>query len=114
MLIVLDTHSSETLYRQIASQLRENILAGRLEDGEKLPTAKALAGSLDVNLHTVLRAYSLLRDEGLIQMRRGRGTQVTAPQARESLSGLAQRLVDEARRQGVSAEEVAKLISELA
>ncbi|MFK8000682.1 MAG: GntR family transcriptional regulator [Polyangiales bacterium] len=114
MLIVLDSKNSEPLYKQIADQLRNGIRDGRAVDGEKLPAAKALAASLEVNLHTVLRAYSILRDEGLIQMRRGRGTTVIAPQkAPTALSVLAQRLVDEASQQGLSAEELVNLIAEL-
>ena len=63
----------------------------------------------------MLRAYSLLRDEGLIQMRRGRGTTVIAPKKeRSALSELAQKLVDEASRQGLSGDEIVNLITELA
>lgn len=115
MLVVLDSQNSDALYKQIADQLRRGVLDGRVVDGEKLPTAKALAVSLGVNLHTVLRAYSLLRDEGLIQMRRGRGTTVIAPKKeRSALSELAQKLVDEASRQGLSGDEIVNLITELA
>lgn len=114
MLIVLDSTNSDALYKQIADQLRKGIGDGRVVDGEKLPTAKTLAASLNVNLHTVLRAYSLLRDEGLIQMRRGRGTTVIAPQKPPTaISALAQKLVDEASQQGLSAEEIVNLIAEL-
>lgn len=114
MLVILDSTNSDALYKQIADQLRAGIGDGRVVDGEKLPTAKTLAASLSVNLHTVLRAYSLLRDEGLIQMRRGRGTTVIAPQKTpNTISRMAQKLVDEASQQGFSAEEIVNLIAEL-
>ncbi len=114
MLLRVDLHSPEPLYRQIAAQVRRQILDGSLPDGEKLPAAKVLATSLGVNLHTVLKAYGCLRDEGLIQMRRGRGTRVSSPEhLSPSLSAMARSLLDEAHRQGVSAEAVSVLLSKL-
>ena len=59
--------------------MRREMAAGRLLRGERLPSAKEAASLLDINLHTVLRAYQTLRDEGLIDLRRGRGAVVTAP-----------------------------------
>ena len=78
MLVRVDPDSAVGLAHQIASQVRGAVAAGRLEPGEKLPPARELAAGLDVNMHTVLRAYSTLRDEGLIDLRRGRGAQIRA------------------------------------
>ena len=78
MLVRVDPDSPVGLADQIASQVRGAVAAGRLEPGAKLPPARELAAGLEVNMHTVLRAYSTLRDEGLIDLRRGRGAQIRA------------------------------------
>ncbi len=78
MLVRVDPDSAVGLADQIASQVRGAVAAGRLEPGAKLPPARELAAGLEVNMHTVLRAYSTLRDEGLIDLRRGRGAQIRA------------------------------------
>ena len=78
-----------------------------------MPAAKELAASLDVNLHTVLRAYQMLRDEGLIELRRGRGAIVIASDLQMSkLTTLADDLVAQAQRLGVSRDELARIILE--
>ncbi len=76
MLLRIDPESAVGLAQQVAGQVRMAIATGELEPGEKLAPARQLAAGLGVNMHTVLRAYSQLRDEGLIELRRGRGAQV--------------------------------------
>ena len=79
MLIRLTPADDAPLHEQIAGAVRQGILDGSLSDGERLPAAKALGASLGVSLHTVLHAYQDLRDQGLIELRRGRGAVVVAP-----------------------------------
>ncbi|WP_432245160.1 GntR family transcriptional regulator [Arthrobacter sp. G.S.26] len=97
MLIRLTPDYASPLHEQIAGAIRQGILEGSLVDGERLPAAKALGESLGVSLHTVLHAYQDLRGQGLIELRRGRGAVVTAPEtaSREH----ATRILDEAARQ---------------
>ncbi len=112
MLWQVDPTSSTPLHVQVAACVRREMAAGRLDRGDRLPSAKEVAAVLDVNLHTVLRAYQSLRDEGLIDLRRGRGAVVSAtdpaPEAR--LRTLVTELVAEARRVGASPTDLARLI----
>lgn len=112
MLIVVNEGSSEPLFRQIAAQVRKAIATGTIGAGERLPAARELAQSLDVNLHTVLRAFNELREEGLIEMRPGRGVTVLGAKQQAALRQSAQALAKEARRQGLTSTEVLKLVKE--
>lgn len=78
MLFRIDPTSDEPLFTQLAGQVRVAVVGGELTPGTRLPSARELAASLDINLHTVLHAYQDLRDEGLIELRRGRGAVVAS------------------------------------
>jgi GntR family transcriptional regulator len=112
MLFHVDPASSAPLHEQVAASVRREMAAGRLVRGERLPSAKEVAGLLDINLHTVLRAYQTLRDEGLIDLRRGRGAVVTAtdPKGQARLQTLVADLVTEARRVGAARADLIQLI----
>jgi DNA-binding transcriptional regulator YhcF (GntR family) len=112
MLLRIDPSATPPLHEQLAAALRRAIAAGEAKPGERLPAARELAGDLDVNMHTVLRAYATLRDEGLLELRRGRGAVVRRDGApdRAALERLAAELAAEARRQGVAAEELHALV----
>ncbi|WP_457101559.1 GntR family transcriptional regulator [Microbacterium sp. P5_E9] len=115
MLLRLDPASDVPLFAQVATSVRADAAAGRLKPGDRLPSARDVAGALGVNLHTVLRAYQELRDEGLVDMRRGRGAVVTdaaAPLAhlRDDVIALTER----ARALGLSPDMLAALVKETA
>jgi GntR family transcriptional regulator len=76
MLIRVDRSAAIPLHDQVAGAVRTAVLSGDAPRGQRLPTARELAGSLGISLHTVLRAYQDLRDEGLIELRRGTGAVV--------------------------------------
>ena len=80
--IEIDPRSPIPLHEQVAAALRRAIAEGEAGPGERLPPARDLAGVLGVNANTVFRALRTLRDEGLLEFRRGRGVTVTgeAPQ----------------------------------
>lgn len=108
----VDPTSSTPLHVQVAACVRREMASGRLARGDRLPSAKEVAAVLDVNLHTVLRAYQSLRDEGLIDLRRGRGAVVSAtdPGGDARLRTLVTELVAEARQLGASPTDLTRLI----
>jgi GntR family transcriptional regulator len=112
MLWQVDPTSSTALHVQVAACVRREMASGRLAKGDRLPSAKEVAAVLDVNLHTVLRAYQSLRDEGLIDLRRGRGAVVSAsdPGGDARLRTLLAELVAEARLVGATPADLTRLI----
>jgi GntR family transcriptional regulator len=113
MFLTVDPTSPLPLFEQLVTGIRGQVIAGSLRAGERLPSARELAESLDVNLHTVLRAYQILRDEGFIDLRRGRGAVIT-DRARDyaELSGLIDRLVVEAKKLELTPGALSALIRE--
>ena len=69
MILRIDQGSQEPLYLQIRNQLVGAIARGELLPGDRLPGVRALASDLGINLHTVNKAYAVLRDEGYLLMR---------------------------------------------
>ena len=111
MLLRLDENNDSPLYSQIASGVRRAILDGDIDEGDRLPPARDLALALDVNMHTVLRAYADLRQERIIEMRRGRGSVVRQDaRSRANLITCAHDLIAEARRQGLNRDELIALL----
>jgi DNA-binding transcriptional regulator YhcF (GntR family) len=115
MLFRVDHESAVSLADQIAVQVRVAIASEELDPGERLPPARELATSLRVNMHTVLRAYQQLRDEGLIEMRQGRGAFVRSDASAVLLrvNELAAQLVAESRKLGLSPGDVHARIDRL-
>ena len=73
MLLEIDHHSGVPIYRQIKDQVREQIMAGRLKEGEQLVSVRELAVQLKVTPVTISKAYSAMEAEGLLERRRGIG-----------------------------------------
>jgi GntR family transcriptional regulator len=83
MLLEIDHHSGIPIYRQIIDQVRRQIMAGQLGEGQQLDSVRELAGRLRVNPMTISKAYTLLEVEGLVERRRGVGLFVARVQDRE-------------------------------
>jgi GntR family transcriptional regulator len=110
----LDHSSPVPLHEQVAAAIRRAIADGEARSGERLPPAKDLAAVLGVNANTVLRALRTLRDEGLVEFRRGRGVSVTATAAaRSPVVTKARELVAVARRYGYPPEDLAEIIQQV-
>lgn len=115
MLIKVDHASDVPLHAQITAAIRSSIARGQVPEGQKLPAARTLAESLGVNMHTVLRAYAQLKDEGVVHMRRGTGAVVREGGRRLAgrLERMAERLVAYARDQGLSRDDLVALIQRM-
>jgi len=111
--IKINREESLDLYEQVAAEIRRAIADGEAKPGERLPPARDLAAILEVNRNTVLRALRQLRDEGLLEFRRGRGITVSASPGQSALQISAQELVELARKQGYRREELVELIESL-
>jgi GntR family transcriptional regulator len=101
------------LHDQVAAELRKAIANGEAARGERLPPARDLAAVLNVNSNTVLRALRILRDEGLLEFRRGRGITVSGSPENGAVVARARELIDFARSHGYRREELASLIESL-
>ena len=111
--VKLDRGESTDLHEQVAAEIRRAIADGEALPGERLPPARDLAAILGVNRNTVLRALRDLRDEGLLDFRRGRGVTVTGTQPQGAVHAQARELVELARRHGYRRDELVRLIETL-
>lgn len=112
--LALDRSDPTLLHEQVAAVIRRAISDGEAAPGQRIPYARDLAAVLGVNRNTVLRALRLLRDEGLLDMRRGRAITVTANPEMSTLTTKTRELIELARRQGYQPEELITLIHRLA
>jgi GntR family transcriptional regulator len=95
---------------QAAAEIRRAIADGEAAPGERLPPAKDIAAVLGVNRNTVLTALRMLRDEGLVDFRRGRGVVVAGTPARSEVVAHARALVRFARSRGYERDELVQII----
>lgn len=110
----MDPSDRTLLHEQVAAEIRRAIADGEAGPGERLPPARDLARVLGVNANTVLRALRQLRDEGLVEFRRGHGITVSgrAP-ARSAVVARARDLIQFARHQGYQRDELIRIIEGL-
>jgi GntR family transcriptional regulator len=112
--LTIDPTSPVALHEQVAAAIRRAIVEGEAVPGDRLPPARDLAAVLGVNANTALRALRTLRDEGLLEFRRGRGVSVTGASPRQTeLMAKARELVLLARSLGYRPDELAQLIIQL-
>jgi GntR family transcriptional regulator len=109
----LDRGDPTLLHEQVAAAIRRAIADGEAGPGQRIPQARDLAAVLGVNRNTVLRALRLLRDEGLIEMGRGRAVTVTGTAEAGSVTTRAKELIEFSRSRGYRRDELVALISRL-
>ncbi len=111
-----DTGSGVPIYRQLVQQVRRDLMLGRLQPGDQLPSVSEIVSALSVNPNTVVKAFSELEHQGLVVRRQGVGTFVApAPPvasvlAAPGLLASLTRWVERARQEGLSAEQVRMLV----
>ena len=117
MILEVDFNSEEALYIQLRNQIIVGIATNRLKEGESLPRVRQLAESIGINMHTVNKAYTVLKQEGFVKVDRRRGAVIAIDadrisdleQMRESLRVILAR----ASCRNISREEVHALIDEI-
>jgi GntR family transcriptional regulator len=112
--VKIDRQEPTELFEQVAAEIRRAIADGEAKPGERLPPARDLAAVLGVNTNTVLRSLRLLRDEGMLEFRRGRGVTVAGTPEKGAVIARARELVHFARQQGYRRDELIQLIDDIA
>ena len=117
MIIKFDFESEEAIYIQLRNQIIMGIATDRIREGDSLPSVRQLAENIGINMHTVNKAYAVLKQEGYIKLDRRRGAVIaldidklrSIEHLREELSVLLARSVCK----NVSREEVHALVDEI-
>ena len=117
MVIEIDFQSDEALYTQLMNQIIMGIATSRLQEGDPLPSARQLADTIGINMHTVNKAYSLLRQEGFVSIDRRKGAviclDVDKLRAMEELKQNLRVALARGYCNNVTREEVHSLIDEI-
>jgi GntR family transcriptional regulator len=109
----LDRSDPTLLHEQVAAVIRRAIADGEASPGERIPQAKDLAAELGVNTNTVLRALRVLRDEGVVEMGRGRSIRVTGQPDRGAVALKLKELIDVARQHGYRREDLVVMLQKM-
>ena len=117
MLIEIDFNSDEALYVQLQNQIIMGIATATIQEGESLPSVRQLADTVGINMHTVNKAYSILKQEGFIQLDRRRGAVIAIDADKAKAYAEVKRALRIALAKGslknVSREEVHEMVDEL-
>ncbi len=117
MLFEIDFESTEALYLQLHDQIIFGIMEKQLKEGEQLPSVRNMAGKLGINMHTVNKAYALLRDEGFLTMDKRRGAVIAVEQdketAEEELRESLKLAAAQALLRGITRKEVMKILEQI-
>lgn len=117
MVIEIDFNSEEAIYIQLTNQIIMGIATARLQEGDALPSVRQLADTIGINMHTVNKAYALLRQEGFVSIDRRRGAVISIDMDKiKALEEMKQNLTVALARgccRNVSREEVHQLIDEI-
>ena len=117
MLIEIDFNSDEAIYMQVRNQIIMGIATAEIRAGDALPSVRQMAQAVGINMHTVNKAYSLLRQEGFIQLDRRKGAVVALDidkiKAVEEMKQQLRIVLAQGRCKAISREEVHELVDEI-
>lgn len=117
MIIEIDFNSEEALYLQLRNQIILGIATARFHEGDSLPSVRQLADSIGINMHTVNKAYAVLKQEGFVKVDRRRGAVIAIDvdkiQAMEELDRELRVVLAKSCCKNISKEEVHALIDEI-
>lgn len=117
MVIEIDFNSDEAIYVQLMNQIILGIATSRLQEGDSLPSVRQLADTIGINMHTVNKAYSLLRQEGFVTIDRRRGAIIAVDENKiKAMEEMKENLIVALAKgccRNVSREEVHGLIDEI-
>ena len=117
MLIEIDFNSDEAIYMQVRNQIILGIATAEIREGDPLPSVRQMAQAVGINMHTVNKAYSLLRQEGFIQLDRRTGAVVALDidkiKAVEEMKQQLRIVLAQGRCKAISREEVHELVDEI-
>ena len=117
MVIEIDFNSDEAIYVQLMNQIILGIATSRLQEGDPLPSVRQLADTIGINMHTVNKAYSLLRQEGFVTIDRRRGAILAVDENKiKAMEEMKENLIVALAKgccRNVSREEVHRLIDEI-
>ena len=117
MVIEIDFNSDEAIYVQLMNQIILGIATSRLQEGDPLPSVRQLADTIGINMHTVNKAYSLLRQEGFVTIDRRRGAIIAVDVNKiKAMEEMKENLIVALAKgccRNVSREEVHGLIDEI-
>jgi GntR family transcriptional regulator len=115
----IDPHSGIPIYRQVMDQVKYYAASSILKPGDMLPSIRQLSRDLSVNPTTIVKAYSELQHEGVIELRHGKGVflsessrRMTAPERVAALRRNARQLAVEALQMGASDQDVLRVVKE--
>lgn len=117
MLIEIDFNSEEAIYVQLRNQIIVAIATSQLKEGESLPSVRNMADDIGVNMHTVNKAYSSLKQDGFLKVDRRRGAIVSVDIDKmnflEKMRCLLKPMVASAMVKGIAREEAKQLIDDI-
>ena len=117
MLIEIDFNSEEAIYIQLRNQVILGIATANIHEGDSLPSVRGLAGELGVNMHTVNKAYNVLKQEGFITLDKRRGAVIALDEnkirAVEEMRQQLQIVLAKACCRAISREEIHELVDEI-
>jgi len=117
MILKIDFNSDEAIYMQLRNQIVLGIATSKLQEGDSLPSVRHLAEEIGINMHTVNKAYTVLKQEGIIQLDRRRGAVIAVDmdkiQALEDMKTQLAVVLAKGKCKNISKEEVYALIDDI-